>query len=132
MNPELLFKFRSVTTIDQLSRVIDSIDNNRIYFPNYKQLNDPLESSGYIVEVSGYAGKGFKQSVDEEDNVVCQIRSGYKILSLSENCFSPSMWAHYTQEYKGICIGYRMDGEFSAARKIEYLAKARPANFTNE
>lgn len=131
MSVELLFKFRSVTTIKQLSRIIDSIDNNRIYLPNYKQLNDPLESSGYIIEISGYAGQSIMRNTDEEDIGIRQFRNKFKILSLSESCFSPSMWAHYAQEYRGICIGYWKQREFASARKIEYLSSARLALSTN-
>ena len=132
MIPEILFKFRQITTVKELTRVIDSINNHHIYFPNYKQLNDPLESSGYIIEVSGYAGKGMMQSADEEDHVIKQFRSKYKILSLSEDCFSPIMWAHYAKDYKGICIGYWRKDVFVSARKIMYLSKAHSAYSTNE
>lgn len=132
MIPELLFKFRKITTVEELIRVIDSINNHHIYFPNYKQLNDPLESSGYIVEVSGYSGFGIRQAADEEENVVHNIRMTYKILSLSEDCFSPIMWAHYAQDYNGICIGYWRKDVFISARKIMYLSKPHSAYSTNE
>ena len=58
MNNEILFKYKPISSVDQLARIIDSINNNQIFFPDYKKLNDPLESSGYVIELSGYMGKG--------------------------------------------------------------------------
>lgn len=31
------------------------------------------------------------------------------------------MWAHYTNEYRGICIGYWREKSFSSARKLTYI-----------
>lgn len=123
MEPKILFKYRPIDTVEQLIRVLDSINNNRIFFPTYKMLNDPLESSGYVVELSGYAGISIFRAIDEEDHFVKQRRQEYKILSLTEDCFSPSMWAHYTNGYTGICIGYWKKDTFESARKINYICK---------
>lgn len=132
MNNEILFKYKPISSVDQLARIIDSINNNQIFFPDYKKLNDPLESSGYVIELSGYMGKGLILAADEEDKLVSNKRHEYKILSLTENCFSPSMWAHYTNDYHGICIGYWKNKAFSSARKITYIEKAKAAISTGE
>lgn len=124
MSTQLLFKYKPINSKDQLDRIIDSINNNRLFFPDYKKLNDPLESSGYVIELAGYAGKGAISAVDGEDRFVAERRQQYKILSLTENCFSPSMWAHYTSEYNGICIGYWKKKSFSSARKLTYINEA--------
>ena len=70
MNNEILFKYKPISSVDQLARIIDSINNNQIFFPDYKKLNDPLESSGYVIELSGYMGKGLILAADEEDKLV--------------------------------------------------------------
>lgn len=132
MEPKILFKYRPVDTVEQLIHTLDSINNNRMIFPTYKKLNDPLESSGYIVELSGYAGKGIHQAADEEDIYVSAKREEYRILSLTEDCFSPSMWAHYTNGYSGVCIGYWRNKAFSFARQLKYIQKPQKAKSTNE
>ncbi len=132
METKLLFKFRPITTANELARLIDSINNNRIYYPDYKKLNDPLESTGYQVEPSGWAGKGIIRAADEEYSYVAEKRSKYKILSLTEDCFSPCMWAHYTNDFEGVCIGYWKKGVFESARKLTYLSDAIHAKSTNE
>ncbi|MCH5193045.1 MAG: DUF2971 domain-containing protein [Oscillospiraceae bacterium] len=132
MDAKILFKYRPINTIEQLIRVLDSIKNCRIFFPTYKQLNDPLESSGYVIELTGYAGKGATFLSDEEDRFVQVKRQEYRILALTENCFSPSMWAHYASDYKGICIGYWKNEVFSLARQLKYIREPHVAKSSNE
>lgn len=132
MDTKILFKYRPIDTVEQLIRILDSINNSRIYFPTYKQLNDPLESSGYVIELSGYAGHGMHLAADEEDMVIRAKRQEYRILSLTETCFSPSMWAHYTNDYKGICIGYWQNEAFSSARQLNYIYEHQMAKSSDK
>lgn len=69
---------------------------------------------------------------DDEDMAIANIRRQYKILSLSETCFSPSMWAHYADNFYGICIGYWTDGVFSEAQKMKYDSEPQMSEATNE
>ena len=41
--PKYLFKYKSISSLEDVERFLDIIKNNRIYYPTYKQLNDPLE-----------------------------------------------------------------------------------------
>jgi hypothetical protein len=48
------------------------------------------------------------------------------ILSLSERCDSPPMWAHYTNRHKGYCIGFNRDHPFfnqegKELKSVDYL-----------
>ena len=132
MKPKILFKFRPVSTAEQLARLIDSINNNKIFFPDYKKLNDPLESAIYMVEAGGYAGCSITRNADDEDTVISNLKREYRILSLTDSCFSPSMWAYYANEHNGICIGYWNQGIFATAKQLTYLPKPMPAKSTNE
>ena len=131
MKPCILFKFRPANTCKQVARIIDSINNRQIFVPDYKELNDPLESSGYVIEISGYAGISIHREADEEDPVVSNCREQYKILSLTKDCFSPSMWLHYTNNYNGVCLGYWNKGIFSDARQVEYIDEPKYATSLN-
>ena len=128
---EILFKYLPISTREQLAYRLGTCENNHIFFPNYSQLNDPLEGSGYDFEISGYAGCGITKAVDDEDIVMASIRQKYKILSLSETCFSPSMWAHYADNFHGICIGYWTNGVFSKAQKLEYVSNPKHSEAAN-
>lgn len=130
--PDLLFKFKAITTIDQLDRFIDSINNNKLYFPTYDKLNDPLESDAYDVSFGGYAGCGTAASADEPEKFALSMKENYRVLALTENCFSPCMWAHYTNEHHGVCIGYWTNGVFSTAKKVEYVNEQQKSVYCGE
>lgn len=129
--PKLLFKYLPITSREQLAFRLDTLKNNRIYFPNYTQLNDPLEGSGYDIKISGYAGCSITENVDDEDIVIAGIRSKYKILCLSETCFSPHMWEHYADNFRGVCFGYWTNGAFSKAQKLKYVSNQQLSETTN-
>lgn len=69
---------------------LDSLMNQYFYFPEKKQLNDPIEMPG-IPNI----GKDFF------------IDSGYRICSLSQNDNSMLMWSHYTENHQGIMVEYQ-------------------------
>lgn len=48
----------------------------------------------------------------------------FKILSLAENCRSPQMWAHYTDNYQGICIEFDTEEEFRDILPVEYIPES--------
>ena len=131
MLPKLLFKYLPIVSTEQLAFRLDTLKNNRIYFPNYTQLNDPLEGSGYDIKISGYAGCSITENVDDKDRAIVDIRSEYKILCLSETCFSPSMWVHYTDNFHGVCFGYWTNGVFSKAQKLKYVLNHQLSEMTN-
>lgn len=130
--PQILFKHLSIKTVSQLSHRLDIFENNRIFFPNYLQLNDPLEGSGYAFDAPGYAGCGIIRNADEEEKIVSDMRTKYKILSLSATCFSPSMWSHYADDFKGICIGYWTNDNFSKAQKVNYVSASKKSEVADE
>ena len=125
---KMLFKYRNINTIDNLIHFLDIINNNRLFFPKYSQLNDPLEGSGYVVNVEGHAGCNIDLAEDVEDRYVKYEKEQYRILSLSETCFSPPLWAHYANTYSGACIGFWTNNCFKYARKLTYIDERIPAN----
>ena len=129
--PKILFKYRDISTTEQLIRVIDSINNNKIFFPTYDKLNDPLEGSAYYIEPEGYAGISITHAADEMPLHIAQLKNGYHVLAFSESCFSPSMWAYYANTYTGVCIGYWADYTFANAEKVYYTSSAIISGKTN-
>lgn len=129
---KMFFKFRSINTKDDIIRFMDIINNNRLFFPKYNQLNDPLEGSGYSINLGGYAGCGISLAADREDKFLKEEKEKYRILSLSDNCFSPQLWAHYANTYSGLCIGFWTNKSFINARGISYINESILAENTNE
>jgi len=118
--PKLLFKFRSISSVKSLVRTYDIIQNNRLYFPKRNDLNDPMEGSMTHISL-GVAGAGIYQSVDKEHPYISTAKNKYNLLSLSETCFSPPLWAYYADTYAGICLGFKTNHHFKKAVKVNYI-----------
>ena len=106
--PKLLFKYRAIVTAEDLARAIDILENNRLYMPTVLQLNDPFE------------GGNVDCMSEEENRKLEELRKTYRVLSLSEDCFAPTLWAYYAQETNGICIGFYKDSDFGMSQAVEY------------
>lgn len=120
MIPNLVFKYKSINSTEDLLRIIDIFKNRRLFFPNRTQLNDPLEGQS-VDTCLGYAGSWRYSTYDEEDPYVAAELNQYRILSLSEDGFSPQLWAHYGGTYSGICLCFKTDGVFSKMKPVQYI-----------
>ena len=130
--PKLLFKYLPLDTIEHLRRVADIIENYRIYWPTKSQLNDPME--GAFTKVSmGYAGGSIHRVLEHEDQYIKAEREKFHIVSLSESCFVPQLWAYYAGNYSGICLCYRTDKYFKNAQQVQYQSvEKQPTCFDGE
>ena len=86
--PEFLFKYKALNTEESIKRTVDILQDHRIFMPNYEQLNDPLEGANARL-------LGIDQTVRDE------IRKKWQILALSSDCFLPTLWAYYADNYTG-------------------------------
>ena len=100
--PKRLYRYRSLTKRDEaLNDEIDSIRNKYIYCSDFSKMNDPME---------GF----FESSPDlRSDSAYRQVLRQIKDRKLSTGlaCFSETkenvlMWAHYADNYAGICLEY--------------------------
>ena len=131
--PQHLYKYVSLTTAVQISRLFDILMSHRLYFPRYTELNDPLEGAAIDIPVGGYAGSSIYKQEDREDPFIGGLKAQYRILSLSDDPCSPQLWAHYAGNYTGACLCFRTDGKFSSAKKVQYFQrKPKPKTETME
>ena len=72
---------------------LSSLSENYLYFSTPQQLNDPFDVASESLE------KQFKN--------LKLNKSNFKLCSLSQINDNKLMWSHYTQEYRGICVGYK-------------------------
>lgn len=126
--PNLFFKFRSLSGEKRIERVLEIIDKHELYFPSRGELNDPFEAVGNRFEIrgGGYAGKSISIAADDELSPLANTRDNYRILSLSEDCFSPLMWGLYADSGTGVCLCFRTGNNFSIAKKVEYPDSDNP------
>lgn len=119
--PDLLFKYKALNSKEDLIRIIDILKNHRLYMPTRKQLNDPFECASVSPDVGGVMGASIMYAADEEPSYLESGRDEYRILAMSEECFSPQMWAYYCSDYSGICMGFSPSKSFSSAMPIRYI-----------
>ena len=106
--PKVLFKYRAIVNAVDLVRVLDILNNNRLYFPKVCELNDPFEG-------------GNVDCLSEEDNIkLMEKKNTYRLLSLSADCFTPTLWAYYAHDASGVCIGFHRQNNFYRAEQVEY------------
>lgn len=118
--PNMFFKYKALNTKEDLIRTIDIINNNRLYMPCRKQVNDPFECTSVTPKVEGVMGMGTMYAADLEPNFLEDGRDRFRLLSFSEECFSPQMWAYYCSDYTGLCFGFVASESFAKAKAVKY------------
>ena len=78
--PKYLFKYKSISSLEDVERFLDIIKNNRIYYATYKQLNDPLEEAGFNINIPGWAGIGIHRAADVELAAIEEVMIEYGII----------------------------------------------------
>jgi len=106
-----LFKFKSAKTIEDLTRDIQTIMNDEIWFSGIDYLNDPFEKVYSTKMLEEYDGTEqivtdffipFQKDIDEYFNKV-------GILSLCKENTNLVMWSHYADNHKGYCVEYNLN-----------------------
>ena len=88
--------------------------------PTYSELNDPLEGQVLNFILPGYAGISMHFAADEEDMFVKESKEKYRILSFSSVHNSPQLWAHYANNYEGVCLCFSAEESFNCYQPIGY------------
>lgn len=127
--PTWIYRYRSLRTDrttgracpKQLEREIGSLLAGKIYCPQYTKMNDPMEgfyrASSLIRDHAQYSA--FITDVRDE-----KLQLG--IASFSEAWDNELMWAHYADEFRGICVVYKVQrllnclGDEHALARIAY------------
>lgn len=101
--PISLYRYRSLNTSVQLKNEIDAILNNYVWCSAFDNLNDPMEGSYFPSSVL----KKSARFIDIKANLYDQ-KSAMGICSFSETHDNDLMWAHYADQFGGICIRYKV------------------------
>ncbi len=122
--PKVLFKYRPLSTRDDLARVLDIIINQRLYLPTVTQLNDPFEGCSIIINGT-WAGCSIPIAVGELQPPMKEALGKYRVLSLAGRYDSPQMWAHYANGFRGICLAISTSSFPYSCEKVEYSNKIK-------
>lgn len=120
--PKVIYKYKPMTSRDDIIRFFDLIENRRIYLPYINQLNDPFEC--IMSDVSfGTAGSSISRALDIDHQYVVKRKGEIQVLALSEDCCSPQLWAYYCGDYNGVCLCFKTDKTFQNIKKVNYVQK---------
>jgi len=119
--PEKVYKYRALSG-NSFEYTMDMLQNNHIYMPTVKELNDPFEGT-HKYNFNGYKFKfddGKTYTIGNGTSYV--VKTSYKVFSLSELPDITTMWVHYADDFKGVCIEFSTSKTFSKIEKVEYSA----------
>jgi hypothetical protein len=100
VKPRKLYRYRS---LDKLERELEAIEEGYLYCSPYSKLNDPMEgvfSSSEILRNSA--------NYRTVRNAIRNKKSQIGICSFSETHDHELMWAHYANQFSGVCIAYSL------------------------
>jgi len=107
VQPQRLYRYRPLEKVD---RELEALEKNYLYCAAYTRLNDPMEgvfrSSKIFRESSTY--RAIRRAIVDNKTQI-------GMCSFSEGHDHELMWAHYADQYKGICIAY------SFAKLLDHL-----------
>jgi len=125
--PELIYKYRPITVVDDRKLSIEALINDQVFFNNPNNFNDPYDSSisfnkkelrKYIekksqdicfigkTKLNAYKKKIYKHLVDNFYNNIHALRSSFFVSCFAERVDDEIMWTHYADCGKGFAICY--------------------------
>ena len=119
VRPQIVYKYKSISTQTDFNRVVDIIKNNHIYLPKPSMLNDPMEAKALQVYLD-CMGAGYTLACGKIHPIVEDRQNQYRVLSVSSIPNSPIMWAHYASGYSGCCLIYSTEKTFSEIKPVIY------------
>lgn len=122
--PEKIFKYRAFNNLKYVNEIFEK---KRLYLAKRKELNDPFEGCNFSVNL-GVAGQGITKALKVHHPIIEERLDRYRFLSLSENCRSPQMWAHYADNYRGFCLQFSTLYTFKQIKPVSYI----PSDITHE
>lgn len=112
-------------------RVLDIVENNRIYVPKRSEVNDPFE--GTVIKTSyGYAGSWYHNIRKELPTRAIDNLNKYRFLSLSSKANRPQMWGYYAGTFTGVCLVFSTQKSFEDYQDILYLDKDDIKEFSED
>jgi len=96
--PRYLYRYRS---LQQFNREMDCIKQAYLYCANFVQMNDPMEgfySESKLLEKARDIG-GIRAAIASRKTMI-------GMCAFSEVFNHELMWAHYADQFRGICITY--------------------------
>jgi hypothetical protein len=101
IEPTYLYRYRSLNSAEQIKNEISAIKGDYLWLSNFEELNDPMEGT---YEASPMLKKDSRFGNIKEH--IYGQKSSIGICSFSETNDQELMWAHYADQFRGVCIEY--------------------------
>jgi hypothetical protein len=101
VRPQRLYRYRAIT--NHVDREIEAIEQGYLHCSAYTDLNDPMEGS---FRSSSLLRRDDKYRIIKSEIMGQKSRTG--LCSFSEVHNHELMWAHYTDQFSGICVAYSL------------------------
>ncbi|WP_107675004.1 DUF2971 domain-containing protein [Agrobacterium sp. LAD9] len=103
--PRQLYRYRSLVGLNpnKFRQELDAITGAYVYCPSYASMNDPMEGS--------HRESALLKESQKYDQTIQEVRMAIDTLgiaSFSETMDHEPMWAHYAQNFSGICVEYNV------------------------
>jgi hypothetical protein len=116
-----LYKFRS---IDRLEWLADILIHERLYCPQYYELNDPFEGA-CTVHGTFEGGRRYYAPTTVEDLRDPEETVDYRLCSLSATISDIKLWSHYAGGHRGVALEIDFTGHEDIPRPINYTVGLR-------
>jgi len=83
----------------------------------------------HLISQDGIINNDAKKVVDEISASTLDVIQKIGVYCLSEVSTNMTMWAHYADNHKGLCLGFLLSKEV-VAEKVTYVAEAPKVNFS--
>lgn len=92
---------------------VDNLKRRRLKISDFSNVNDPFELLGIELR-----DKVVRKAVKFQKS---QISTKSGLLCFSEDKYNPVQWAHYTENHKGVCLGFEIHEKL--LRKVKYVSE---------
>jgi hypothetical protein len=99
--PPRLYRYCRLDRPDRTEQEIDAFQKSYIYTSTYKEMNDPME--GFYSPSTRLTHEPHWRRTYRD---ILNAKRAIGISCFSETFENELMWAHYADNYRGICIGY--------------------------
>lgn len=103
--PKILFKFRKID-----ANCFRILLNRELWYATPSTFNDPFESESSFSEVLDAVWEKYPLPKNEQKiyfDMIDRLLREAGVCSFSKTRKNQHMWAHYADEHKGLCIGFK-------------------------
>ena len=99
--PKYLYRYRSLSLPETRQQELDAVRNSYLWCSVFHRLNDPMEGSYRLNKKDSKSPHASSIRLHLFD-----VKSALGVCSFSERNDNAMMWAHYADQFHGVCIEY--------------------------